>query len=390
MVNSHDTKPDQVTYELHVKPTYAVYIPQRTRHVKQRTVAQILNDENLKLARNRQIGAGEEPTQRNQLSAKAVRRLTNACNWLVASASKKQVFEKSTGKRFWFKINFVTLTLPGSGEEISDYKFKSVLIHNFINTLRASHGLNQYVWKVEAQENGAIHAHFTTDTFIHWQDLRNVWNRILEKNGLLESYQAKHSAMSFEDYCNEYNPTGTRDIEAMRKAFEFGQKTNWKSPNSTDVHSVWKVNDIGAYLAKYMGKNEEDRREIKGRLWGSSQHLSDSNKLVIEMQSVDDFKQLAPLYSPEIESKSIEVVNKLAGNVYVVGYIFFFKLRDWGKIITGNILTEYNRHLFGIRHALNLFASKVIEVADFLPPIELQPITRCQENGRSNQLNIKI
>jgi hypothetical protein len=355
-------------YELHIKPTYSVIIPQRPTGSRVRSVAQKLNEQNLKRAHSIDPETGEKIVKRNQLSRKAVRRLTNAVNWLVASARKKYVYERISGKRFSFKINFVTLTLPADAPEISDHRFKSVLIHNFINTCRYKFGLANYVWKVEAQENGKIHAHFTTDTFIHWRDLRSVWNQILLKNGLLDNYIDRHNSMSFDDYCNTYNAAGSRSIDAMRKAFEHGTSTGWKEPNSTDVHSVWKVKDIAAYLAKYMGKNEEDRREIKGRLWGCSFNLSDQNKCVTDICAPEDRLIVAPLYSPAIESKEIEVVNKTTGQIYSAGHIFFYSLADWGTKLTGEILNIYNSHRFNIRHNIDVKAQKTVIVDEIKPP----------------------
>lgn len=374
-------------YELHVKPTYSVVIPQHRGKRGQRTAAQIENQKNLMLARNIDPVTGEKIKRRNQLSKKAVRRLSNAINWLVASAPKKWVYEKKSKKRFQFQVNFVTLTLPTTEHDISDNHFKKVMLHNFINTCRSKFGLKNYVWKVEAQENGNIHAHFTTDTFIHWQDLRKVWNKILASNGVLEPYTKKHSKMSFEEYNSCYNPEGKRDVEKMRKAFEYGCATNWRDPNSTDIHSVYNVKDLAAYLAKYMGKSEEDRREINGRLWGCSYNLSDSNKLIIELCGNDSRDITDELYKDEIKWKPIETVNKLTGQINIVGDIFFHKLSDWGSVLKGRLLSAYNEHRFNIRHCVDVAAIKNVIIDALEPPeiIEIIPISKNQNS--SNQLN---
>src|SRR5690606_15700456 len=188
--------------------------------------------------------------------AKASRRLSNAVNWLIASAKNKYIFDKESGKKFTFKINFITLTLPTTDHNISDHYFKSKLLHNFINTCRYKHDLKNYVWKVETQENGNIHAHFTTDTFIHWKDLRDIWNRILIKHGVMESYTKKHKSIDFDEYVFLYGSRKNSDLKKLRKAYDFGVSTNWESPNTTDVHAVHKVKDIASYIATYMSKKE--------------------------------------------------------------------------------------------------------------------------------------
>lgn len=352
-------------YELHIKPTYAVVLPQHEGGRFFRSAAQLKNEANL-------IQNARKPT----LSAKATRRLTNAINWLVASAKTKHVFDKNSGKRYNFKVNFVTLTLPTTDHGISDHYFKAVLLHNFINTCRYSFGLKNFVWKVECQENGNIHAHFTTDCFIHWKDLRRVWNRILEKHGILHHYREKHRKMSRFDYVTMYSNGTQLGMEKSLNAYKKGVDSDWSDPNTTDVHAVYKVGDIAAYLAKYMGKSEEDRREIKGRLWGASQSLAESNKLVIEMCQSKDFEVLSELFKPEIKYKKIESKSKLSGRVFTVGEIFFFRISDWGKHLKGQILSEFNKHRFNIRHGIDFEALKsVVSPAAAIPlPLVYQTV----------------
>lgn len=333
--------------ELHVKPTYAVCMPYREPRSRSLSESQRENMRNL-----------QDNKHQGKLSAKATRRLANSVNWLIASAKKKYIFDKETNKRFSFKVNFITLTLPCSSQTISDHHFKSKLLHNFINTCRYKYGLKNFVWKVEAQANGNIHAHFTCDTFIHWKDLRRTWNTILLKNGLLEEYHNKHKSMTFEDYLSTYDPAAQKDINAMRKAFNHGTDTNWLDPNSTDIHAVNSLRDIAAYLASYMSKKEDGRRPIKGRLWGCSYNLSSENKLVIELHGSADQDILQPLFNSEIKYKQIEGIDKLSGNPYYVGEIFFYKLSDWGKIISGRLLQAYREHLFNIRHNIDIVALK--------------------------------
>lgn len=338
-------------YELHINPTYAVYLPQRSKGGNTKSSARIANEVNL--LNNDNAG---------KVSRKAARRLANSVNWLVASARTKYVYDKISGKRFSFKVNFVTLTLPAPTQEISDHHFKSKLLHAFINTCRSSFDLKNYIWKVEAQENGNIHAHFTTDTFIHWKDLRRVWNRILIKHGLMDTYTNKHKDLTFDQYCDMYNPEGKTSIERLQKSFDFGCSTNWQDPNTTDVHSVWSVKDLAAYLAKYMTKSEEDRRQIKGRLWSCSYNLSASNKLVLELHGSHDQDLLESFFDQRIKYVPIEGIDKLTSKPFRIGELFLYKLTDWGNVIKGRVLNSYNEHRFNIRHNVDIQALKTSSV----------------------------
>lgn len=334
---------------LYVYPTYAVFIPQRESYIRSQDS---LAKANLARLLKKEIEQDNNTGQRKEtpvLSKKATRRLINSVNWLVASAKNKTVFDKTTGKNFTFKVNFITLTLPANSKELTDHFFKTVLLHNFINTCRSKYGLVNFVWKVEAQENGNIHAHFTTDTFIHWRELRNVWNRILKKNGLLEDYTDKHSKMSFEDYTRAYQKKRKTSLAVLQKSFNYGVATSWQDPNTTDVHAVHKVSDISAYLAKYMSKSDSARRRIKGRVWSSSYSLSSNNKLVIEVFPQGDEDIIAPLHDQRIKWKPIEIQDNNSGRSKYVGDIFFFKQTDWGLVLKGRLLELYNDFRYKIR-----------------------------------------
>lgn len=340
-------------FDLHVYPTYAVKIPQRERF---RPSPEALEKANIarQLARQAKLDPNHpEHSKQYVLSPKATKRLINSVNWLVSSAQTKRVFSKLTGKSFQFKVNFITLTLPTTDHSISDHFFKSVLLHAFINTCRKSHRLTNFVWKCEAQANGNIHAHFTTDTFIHYADVRRIWNKILHSHGLIQKFTEKHASLTLDEYVNLYNPKGEQDVSRLEMAYKKGCESQWTNPNTTDVHAVHKIKDISAYLAKYMGKSEEDRRRISGRVWSCNYALSSKNKLVLECYSTRGMAILDELNKPEIKAKPIESINKTTGSKTYVGNIYFFKPSFWGSIIQGILLEEYNTFRWKIQQFQN-------------------------------------
>lgn len=368
---------DTPIFELHVRPTYAVRIPQRQKGGLPPTQRQIENQRNLS---NNQLTG--------QLSSKASRRLCNSVNWLIASAKQKYIYDKKTGKRFSFKVNFITLTLPTTEHGISDNYFKSKLLHNFINTCRYKYDLKNYVWKVETQANGNIHAHFTTDTFIHYEELRTVWNSILSKHGIMQKYTDKHSSMSFFDYCAVYDQGQEKSLDKLRKAYAFGVSTNWTQPNSTDVHAVHKVKDIAAYLAKYMSKKEEGRRVIKGRVWSCSTNLSEKNKLVIELLGNEGTEFMSSLMSNDVRFKIIESINKTTGVIKNVGEIYFYKISDWGTVLKGRLLEVFNEHRFKIRHNLAIDNDQYIKPKEIVQPMFYRVVQYAQTP--INQLKLSL
>ena len=118
--------------------------------------------------------------------------------------------------------------------------------------MRTKYHLTSYIWKAERQQNESIHYHITTNVFIPYYHIRDEWNNLLNKHGYLTEYKA--------NYNNE-------------------------SPNSTDVHKVYKIKDIAAYLSKYISKNEPDKLPIEGKVWDCSLDLKKFNLPSVEMNN---------------------------------------------------------------------------------------------------------
>lgn len=329
---------DLVRMQLFLKPTYAVIMPERYKKKGNPSKAQLKARENLK-----------NNVHKGCLSKKSQRKLVNTVNWLVASAKEKTVFSKIDKTRYTFKLNFITLTLPTLDHGISDSYFKKKLLHNFINVCRYRYGLNNFVWKVEAQANGNIHAHFTTDTFVHWRSLRSIWNKILISHKIMDKYTQKFSQMSESDYIRYMQVKANFGVNKLKRMYKVGCNSGWKDPNTTDVKAVAKIRDIGAYLAKYMSKVDEKRRPISGRLWSCSYNLAKANKIAVSVPVDFDYSLFSDLFVSGVEWSTIDVIDKITKLPRKVGEIFFFKLSDWGSVIRGQLLTFYNEILSDLR-----------------------------------------
>lgn len=160
-----------------------------------------------------------------ELSPHSRKRMTKALNLLVALAKKKRVQNPKTNKWFTFKVNFVTLTLPSAQRSVSDRDLKTKVFDPFIKSMKRKHSLKSYVWRAERQFNGNLHFHLTTETFLPLHSIRDEWNRFLSKYHFIDEFKLNHGHIN---------------------------------PNSTDVHSVHKINNIGAYMVKYMSKNPKE------------------------------------------------------------------------------------------------------------------------------------
>lgn len=318
--------PQDVLRNLYVYPNYAVLIPPPLSGSRAKTENRIKNESNLKQNRTKGV-----------LSEKARKRLVNSINWLLLASKKKRVYCNKSGKWVSFRISFITLTVPTTEHNLSDEFFKKKVLHNFLSNMYTQFGMRNYVWKVERNKNGNIHFHLTSDCYVHHTAVRQAWNSALSKFGIIDLYAKKFSQMSFEEYSQYRISNGNDNVKNLRSAFDFGYKTNWREPNSTDVHSVKNIRDLGAYLADYMSKKEEGKEPINGRIWGCSHSLSAGTKNETEVILSHDPHIEKDLFSENVEQRDIVVKDSRGVVVRKVGQLFFWKLSQIDKDINGGL-----------------------------------------------------
>ena len=74
-------------------------------------------------------------------------------------------------------ITFVTLTLVAK-QMHDDNWVKRNMLNTFLQWLRDSEGIENYLWRAEKQKNGNIHFHILIDRAISWRSIRTEWNSI--------------------------------------------------------------------------------------------------------------------------------------------------------------------------------------------------------------------
>lgn len=157
------------------------------------------------------------------MSRKGKANVNLVIDWMVLLSKDKVSKNERFNSYFKWKINFVTLTLS-SKQVHSDKEIQKKLFSPMLDYIRKKYKVTMYFWRAEAQANGNIHYHLCTDVFIPWKELKYHWNRFQNKLGYIDAFEAKNKH---------------------------------RTPNSTDIHSLKNVKDIGAYLSKYCGKNSK-------------------------------------------------------------------------------------------------------------------------------------
>lgn len=306
-MSSHSdfTAPIHIANDVYIQPTYFILKKQYSGHSGKRSAKQKANEVNLK-----------ENSNKGQLSTKAISHLRNSVNWLIHAAKYKRVWSKRDNKAFWFKVNFITLTIPPQESGVVNEKEFQKSFNTWLVYARKYFYLHNYVWKIEAHADGRLHVHLTTDTFINYKKLRESWNRILVSNELLNQYFQKH---------------GNYD------------------PNSTDVHAIHKVGKVAAYMCEYMTKKPNLPEGYKGRIWSCSYSLSTKNKCHCELEPQYNKRDYSFLNNPAIKYKAIDSKPDYMGKVMRLADMYFLKESDWQLQMDGLIKDAYINHRNRIR-----------------------------------------
>lgn len=277
------------------------------------------------------------------MSTKQASRIRYYVNLLIDASKSKKVYQASTKKWYSFKVNLVTLTLPSQqihmDKEIHEKIFKS-----FIRAWKQKSPELLYIYKAEVQDNGNLHYHLTTNTYIHHRELRNMWNYYCEKLGYVS-------------------------------------RSGIESPNSTDVHSVKNIKKLAGYMVAYLSKKDlytdklkryhrrYDKRlkDIKGEVFKLPEGYLEGLKRKVEIKIWDCSKPLMiGKCSMEIETDDMmqEVRKLLEDHKSPI-------LKDWCVILPDRkkwavmlpeVARTYNEHIRKLReHVKNQPAEYYIE-----------------------------
>ena len=319
----------------------------------------------------------DDNSHTGEMSAQSQKKITAAINWLTACARQKWIPECAEHKGFYFKINFITLSLSANDGSITADNIHKLLLAPFLDYARKTWGLGAYVWKIELQENGNPHIHLTTDTYIHWTKLRNYWNHLQSKLGLTQLYTAKYKDCNFEFYLKHNPATPHASVANRWEQWKHSSSIGFSSPNSTDVHSVKNIKDMAAYVCKYMAKNMSEVIQVQGlsamaqptftsRMWGCSQALSKAFKTTVDIYTGEQEEGDSCLYDGSFQVKQILGNPDKAGIRHSVADVIFLKPHHWHGKIKGKFYRVFSQVKLSIQ---NEFRSPSIVAAMHPPPL---------------------
>lgn len=251
------------------------------------------------------------------------KRMQKAITILLQSTPYKYQIHPVSGRTVQHKLSFITLTTPKHENSYNAKWCHKNLLEPLLRVLRLRYGMKSYIWKIELQENKQVHYHITTEIMINHTALRNIWNGLLNKNDMLQ---------------------------------EFKEEYGHSNPNSTDIHAVHKVNNIEAYLVKYICKEYQNEDKLNAKVWDCSMNL-----------------KIAGYFKTPLDFNTHQVIRQLQETKRVVTHYFEkavfldFKTTDYYAYFSNVVQEDYFTHLENIQSCKNLLTAvkeKVTKITD--------------------------
>ena len=191
-------------------------------------------------------------------------------------------------KKILHHFAFITLTISCNERRIAGKEAYQILLDPFIQWLKRVKKCNTYIWKAELQSaldfngnmkksKGQLHYHLFIPNYIDKMQIRNKWNELQRKNGLLDGFFAKKG---------HYNAPSTKIEKPIKhtNVCDYITKEVTKSIKSSqdlkqaikDLATADLINDFDAIEAlseKIDGLKQKQLDSICGKVWGCSENL---------------------------------------------------------------------------------------------------------------------
>ena len=194
----------------------------------------------------------DKKTYSGKITDGAKRRISRTVDILLQASPIMKKYNPATNRVINHSLSFITLTISENEKMLTAKEAYSALLKPFLRYFRDRKEIETYIWKAELQARGQIHYHITTPSVLHYSDVKNHWNYLQRKAGLLATFKEKYGH---------------------------------ENPNSTDIHAVRKIKNIQAYLTKYLCKSSQNQTSTTGKLWDCSVDIKGAKYFSREMKS---------------------------------------------------------------------------------------------------------
>jgi hypothetical protein len=205
-----------------------------------------------------------------EITASTKKRIETAVDVLLQCSPKRRVFNPVTKKEQHFQLSFITLTISSHTtiQASEGHKALKSWLQHFRrpwHRRKMSEPMTTYIWKAELQKRQQLHYHLVTNAWLHFAEIRRVWNDLQKARGWTDDY---------------HRQKGHHD------------------PNSTDVHSIYKIRDVRRYLSKYIAKQEYQASPanpeagfpalmipvvLDAKVWGCSEDIKGKKRFTVKL-----------------------------------------------------------------------------------------------------------
>jgi hypothetical protein len=202
---------------------------------------------------------------RPDLSKKARNRIQLSFDWMYLLSKQKKAYNEKLKKWYTFKLALLTVKLPC--KQLHDDLFiKNKIMNTFFQHLRAKYKLHFYLWHAEKGKDEIFHCHILHDHFIGAIEINKYWNNLISKYGYIEQYRLNQQAFHKDGFKLNLKHLPRWHKSAQLKAYKKGIASGWSCPTGTsDIHSIHKVRNTRAYLAKYISKPPDVSKEVAAK-----------------------------------------------------------------------------------------------------------------------------
>ena len=235
-----------------------------------------------------------------RLSAGARKRLRVALERLLWISPIKSFVHPVRGHNVNFRLTFLTVTLPAAQGRVTDHDIYTTSFKPFLERLRRTYGVRNYVWRAERQKNGNLHYHIVTNQFLWKTKVQRDWNNYIARLGFVDRFREKHGH---------------------------------SNPPSTNIDKVAEMDELTCYMRKYMSKGADEEAVIHSKLWDCSKPLK--AKIINELA-----------LSADVNEELQEVMCSGAAEVLYADHFFLLvsrsrKISEWYGEKLSKQLEEY-------------------------------------------------
>lgn len=203
-------------------------------------------------------------------------RMRKAVDTMLQVARPVRILNPISNKVFTHRLSFITLTISSNTKQDDKFCYNN-LLRPFLQWLDKTINVHLYIWKAELQQRGQIHYHLTTPTFILHDRIREKWNYLQKKNGIIKNKEFPPST-EIKEAKNIRNIEAYMVKEICKDTIEIGLI------NEVNQNEKALCQDLvfGNLISCYPSQSFNDKT-IYSKIWDCSENLKKNPYFTIEL-----------------------------------------------------------------------------------------------------------